>query len=122
MAKGRRRAGRGAPATPVTQTLGPARRASRPAVRERRPRRRRRRLSVAAIAGVVAVVVAVLALGGVVVAHKTHTAKPKERTQRTVLLSVTGSDGSGRAVTLLAYDPGPRRASMVLIPPHTLAD
>jgi LCP family protein required for cell wall assembly len=121
MARGRRRAGRGESSAPVSAALGPARRASRAAQRTRRRRQRRTRTSVVAA---VAVVVAVLA-GGVFVGRAvTHhkTTPPKVRTQRTLLFEVTGTNTNGIAAALLAYDPAPRRASLVLVPPHTLAD
>jgi anionic cell wall polymer biosynthesis LytR-Cps2A-Psr (LCP) family protein len=123
MAKGKRRAGRGDAARPVTpQTLGPARRASRAALRERRRRQRRRRLSAAAIAGIAVVVVAAVALVGGVVAHSKKSPPPKGRTQRTLLFEVTDRTGAARVAVLYAYDPAPRRAALVLIPTHTLAD
>jgi len=122
MAKGKRRAGANAPVRPVTQPLAPNRRMSRSALRAKRRKQRRRRVSAVAAAGIVLAVLAVVALVGGVVAHNNKPNAPKERTQRTLLLEVTGPDGSGRAATLLAYDPAPGRASMVLIPPHTLAD
>jgi hypothetical protein len=120
MARGKRRAGRGE-ATQVTTTLAPARRASRAAQRTRRRRQRRTRTSLLVFAGIgIAVLVAAVLVGNAVTHDKTPPAK--QRTQRTVLLEVTGDDGTGRAAALLAYDPAPRRASLVLIPPHTLAD
>jgi anionic cell wall polymer biosynthesis LytR-Cps2A-Psr (LCP) family protein len=123
VARGKRRATRGEASAPVTPTtLGPARRASRASLRERR-RRQRRRMAGAGVVTAVAVVVALIAI--VVAKVVTKDAKPpppKQRTQRTLLLSVTGSSGAARASTLLAYDPEPRRAALVLIPPHTLAD
>ncbi len=122
MAKGKRRASKGAPTQPVTQPLAPARRVSRTALRERRRRARRQRTSAAAITGAVVAVVAVVALVGGVVVKTTKDEKPKARSQRTVLFEITGDNQEGRAAVLLAYDPDPARASMVLIPPHTLAD
>jgi hypothetical protein len=122
MAGGRRRAGRGEASAPVRPaTLGPARRASRAAQRKRRRRQRRTRTSLFFVVATVLAVVAVAVLVGNAVTHH-KTPPPKQRTQRTLLLSVVGSNKAGRAVTLLAYDPTPRRAAVVLIPPHTLAD
>jgi hypothetical protein len=122
MAKGKRRATGADPATPVTQTLGPQRRATRAAERERRRRQRRRRTTVfGVVAAVVAVAVVALLVGRAVTGDKDPVA-PASRTQRTLLFSVTGDSGGGRATTLLAYDAAPRRASVVLIPPNTLSD
>jgi LCP family protein required for cell wall assembly len=122
VARGRRRAGRGEPSAPVTTTLGPERRASRAQQRKRR-RKQRRQVSVAVA---VAVVLAALAVAAVVVqrfvAEDDAPPPPKQRTQRTLLFAVTGSSGAARAAALLAHDPAPGRASVVLIPPHTLAD
>jgi hypothetical protein len=120
MARGTRRAGRGESTTPVSSPLGPTRRASRAAQRSRRRRQRRTRTSVVAFAGIALAVVVVAVVVGSAVKHD-NPAAPKGRTQRTLLLEVTGADGAGRAAALLAYDPTPR-AALVLIPPHTLAD
>ncbi|HEX8003317.1 MAG TPA: LCP family protein [Mycobacteriales bacterium] len=122
MAQGKRRATRRDSTAPVTQTLAPARRASRAAERERRRAKRRTRTTVAIAAGV-ALVVGLLAVvvGGAVRGDK-KPEPPKQRTQRTLLLQVTGADRAARAAALLAYDPADRRASLVLIPPHTLID
>ena len=121
MAKGKRRAGRGEASAPVTTTLGPARRSSRAAQRKRRQRQRRTRLSIGAIAGIVVLaLLAVVAIGTAV--HQVTKGSGDTRTQRTVLLEVTNTNGSARAAALLAYDPQPKDAALVLIPPHTLAD
>jgi LCP family protein required for cell wall assembly len=122
MARGKRRAGRGEATAPVApQNLGPARRASRASIRKRRRKQRRQRTSVLMVAGIaLAVVAAVVFVGNAVTSKKPS--GPKVRTQRTLLLEVTNANGAGRAAVLLAYDPVPARASVVLIPPHTLAD
>ena len=122
MPPGKRRAGRGDTTTQVSSSLAPVRRATRAAERERRRQKRRTRTTVAVATGV-AVLVGVVAVlvGGAVTGDK----KPpgaKARTQRTLLFQVTGSDRAARAAALLAYDPGPARASLTLIPPHTLID
>lgn len=122
MPPGKRRAGRDDATAPVTQTLAPARRVSRAAERERRRAQRRTRTTVAIAAGVALLAGAVAVLVGGAVGGGDKPDPPKVRTQRTLLLQVTGSDGAARAAALLAYDPGPRRASLVLIPPHTLID
>lgn len=120
MARGKRRAGRGETAQ-VTTTLGPARRASRAKQRSRRRRQRRTRTSLLLFAALgIAVLVGGVLVGKAVTHDKTPPAP--QRTQRTLLLEVTGDDGTGRAAALVAYDPTPRRAALVLIPPHTLAD
>ena len=121
MAKGKRRAS-GPYTPPVQQTLGPQRRSTRAAERARRRRQRRTRSSVAAIVAVVLVVAAVGVLVGRVVTKPDKPAGPKPRTQRTVLLSLAGSNGGARAAALMAYDPEPRQAALVLIPPSTLTD
>ena len=123
MAKGKRRATGPQSSAPVSpQTLAPARRASRAKERERRRKQRRQRTTVAAIAGV-AVVVALLAfvIGRAVTRDDAPTG-PKQRTQRTLLLSITNAEGRAVATSLYAYDPVSRRASLVLIPPNTLTD
>ena len=122
MAKGKRRATGNQRSGPVTQTLAPARRATRAVERRRRQKKRRTRTSAAVIVSVVMLVVAGVVLIGGAVTRDGSPKKAKVRTQRTVLFEVTGSGGAGRAATLLAYDPGPRRSAMVLIPPSTLAD
>ena len=122
MAKGKRRAGGSSYRPPVTQTLGPVRRASRAAERERRRRHRRRRTTlVTGVAAVLLVAVVAFVVTRVVTREKGPAPTPP-RTQRTLLLSVSGTDGAARASSLLAYDPAPRRASLVLIPPNTLTD
>lgn len=122
MAKGKRRAGGTSYAPPVSQTLGPARRSSRAAERARRRRQRRQRTSL--LGGVAALLVVALVAFVVSRAVTRDKEPPPEviRTQRTVLLSVSGPDGAARAATLMAYDPEPGRASLVLIPPNTLTD
>jgi hypothetical protein len=123
MARGKRRAARGESTTPVApQNLAPGRRASRAAVRERRRKQRRRRSTVAIAAVGVLALLAVAALVGKAVTHDKKPPAAKGRTQRTLLLTVTAPNRAGRATALLAYDPVPQRAAMVLIPPHTLAD
>ncbi|HVF04246.1 MAG TPA: LCP family protein [Frankiaceae bacterium] len=122
MAKGKRRATGKEHASPVSQTLGPARRASRASERERRRRHRRRRTTLLAGAGVM-LVVALVAYAVTRVVSRDEKPPPEVvRTQRTVLLSVSGPDGAARAATLMAYDPEPGRAALVLIPPNTLTD
>ncbi|MDQ1711943.1 MAG: hypothetical protein QOE45_1393 [Frankiaceae bacterium] len=122
MARGQRRAGRGESTTPVgPQNLGPARRASRASIRKRRRKQRRRRTSVLLVIVVVAAVVAAVTLVGSAVTHK-KTPVARERTQRTLLFEVTGAARVGQAAVLFAYDPVPARASVVLVPVHTLAD
>jgi hypothetical protein len=122
MAKGKRRATGAEPTRSVTQTLGPARRSSRAALRERRRRQRRRKTSAVAALGVVLLLVAAGLLVGRAVTKDEEPDPPKERTQRTVLFSVSGSSGAARASALLAYDPAPSRGALVLIPPSTLTD
>lgn len=124
MPPGKRRAGRDEPTTPVTSTLAPARRASRAADRRRREeqQKRRTRTTVAIATGIAVVVGLVAVLVGDAVRGDKKGAAPKQRTQRTLLLQVTGSGGAARAAALLAYDPEPQRASLVLVPPHTLID
>jgi hypothetical protein len=123
MARGRRRAsGRGPAPAPVNQQLGPARRATRTAKRERRRRRRRFR---SALAGTTAVLL-VLGFVGFAVSRIT-TRDPEEqettpRTQQTLLLQVASSDGSAVAAALVAFDPEPDTASMVLLPAQTVSD
>jgi hypothetical protein len=122
MARGKRRAVRGESTAPVApQNLGPARRASRTAIRERRRKQRRTRTSVLTASLVALAVIAVAVFVGEAVTHK-KASGPKARTQRTTLFEVVGANKAGRAAVLLAYDPVPARASVVLIPPHTLAD
>ena len=121
MAKGRRRAS-GPRSQPVTQTLGPARRSSRAAQRERRRRQRRRRTSVVAVLSVLLLVVAGGLLVGRAVTREKKDPPPKQRTQRTLLVSITGSTQAGVASALYAFDPAPERAAVVLIPPNTLTD
>jgi hypothetical protein len=124
MAEGKRRATPDKTTTPLTTTLAPRRstRASRAAERERRRQQRRTRTTVAIAAGVALLVGVVAVLVGGAVRGEKKPAGPKVRTQRTLLLQVTGDDRSTRAAALLAYDPGPRRASLVLLPPNTLID
>ena len=122
MAKGKRRATGAQPSSQVSQTLGPARRASRAKERERRRKQRRRRTSAVAVVGVVLLLVAGGLLVGQAVTKDKNDPPPKERTQRTLLFSVTGSTGLGVATALYAYDPAPRTAALVLIPPNTLTD
>lgn len=122
MAKGKRRASGSGDAAPVTQTLGPARRATRAAQRERRRRKRRNRTSVAVIVAVALAVLAGAFLVGRAVTKDEDPAPPKGRTQRTLLFSVTGANGAGRATVLYAYDPAPQRAALVLLPANTLTD
>ena len=121
MARGKRRAGRGEETAPVP-TVREGARSSRTAERRRRRRQPRRRTT-----AVVAVLAALAVLGVAVLVRDAVTRDdppdaPKTRTQRTLLLAVTGNGGAGRATALLAHDPTPRRASVVLIPPRTLAD
>jgi LCP family protein required for cell wall assembly len=71
---------------------------------------------------VLAVVAVLVALVGGAVKKEGKPQETKPRTQRTLLLSITGGGGAGRASVLLAHDPEDRTASVVLIPPHTLAD
>lgn len=123
MAKGKRRAsGSRETTTPVTQTLGPARRSSRAALRERRRRQRRQRTSAVAILGVVLLLVAGGLLVGRAVRDDSGPEGPKPRAQRTLLLSVNAASGASRASALYAYDGDSRQASLVLIPPSTLTD
>ena len=122
MAKGKRRATGGQPNAQVTQTLGPARRASRAAARERRRRQRRRVTTIAGVVAIAVVLAAVALLVGNAVTGDDDPPAAKERTQRTLLVSVTNVDGRGVATALYAYDPVPQRASLVLIPPNTLTD
>jgi hypothetical protein len=122
MAKGKRRAGGKEPARQVSQALGPSRRASREKERQRRRRQRRRRTSAFAVLGVVLLLVAGGLLVGKAVRGNDPTGKPKARTQRTLLFAITGSTGAARAVALYAYDPAPKTAALVLIPPNTLSD
>lgn len=121
MAKGKRRA-TGTYTPPVRQTLGPQRRSTRAAERQRRRRQRRTRTSVAAVVSVVLAVAAVAFVVGRAVTKDDEPAGPKPRTQRTVLLSLAGHTGAARAAALMAYDPEPRQGALVLIPPNTLTD
>lgn len=122
MAKGKRRATGSEPTQPVTQTLGPRRRVSRASERERRRKQRRRRTTVVTVVAVVLALAVVALVVGQAVTREADPAGPTARTQRTLLFSVTGENGGGRATALLAYDAAPRRASVVLIPPNTLSD
>jgi LCP family protein required for cell wall assembly len=122
MARGKRHAPRGKSGSPVSTTLGPQRRASRAVSRQRRRRSRRTRSGVVAISGIVLLVLAATAVGIGAVTHHKKDDSPKERTQRTLLFSVTGDDRGARATALLAYDATPKRASVVFLPPHTLVD
>lgn len=123
MAKGRRRANGAEVSAPVTpQTLGPSRRASRSAERERRRRQRRRRTSALAVVSAALLLVAGVLLVGNAVRKDDPPAGPKTRTQRTLLFSVTGTSGAGRFTTLYAYDSATTSAAVVLIPPSTLTD
>lgn len=120
---GKRRADE-ASAAPVTTSLAPERRTRAARIEERRRRRQQRRTRMTvAVAGAVALLVGVLAVvvGGAVRDDKKPT-PPKVRTQRTLLFQVTGDDGAARAATLLAHDPATGRATLVLMPPHTLID
>ncbi|HEV2889669.1 MAG TPA: LCP family protein [Frankiaceae bacterium] len=122
MAQGKRRAGREDPTSQVSQTLAPARRASRAAERERRRAQRRTRRTVAIATGVALLVGVLAVVVGGAVRRGDKPDPPKARTQRTLLFQVTRPDGAARAAALLAYDPAPDQASLVLIPPHTLID
>ena len=122
MAQGKRRAGRGEETKQVSSTLAPARRASRAAERERRRQKRRTRTTVLAVTGIAVVVGLLAMLVGDAVRGDKKDPPPKVRTQRTLLFQLTGPDGAARAAALLAHDPDPGRASLVLIPPHTLID
>lgn len=93
----------------------------RRAAARRARRQRRRRLVVAGLA-VAAVLLAVVTVR----LARDDTPPPVapvsgERTQRTVLLQVRGTDGTAAGSALLAHDPVSSRGAAVLVPPQVLA-
>ena len=120
---GKRRRGRGSPPTGKPSVIqgpivgGPK---SRRELRAERRRQKRRRLGVVGIAGVVAAGLVVAAAVGFGVRQATSGGKPKLLGQTTVLLSVTGSDGTAVETALLAHDDKTRHGVELLIPARVL--
>ncbi len=89
-------------------------------LRAERRRQKRRRLGVVGIAGVVAAGLVVAVAVGFGVRQATHNDKPTLVGQTTVLLSVTGSDGTAAETALLAHDDKTRHGVELLIPRRVL--
>ncbi len=97
----------------------PGSRMSRRAQAQARRARLRKQLIVVGAAAVIALVVLVVVLAGGGSTKAPKVAVP-QRTQRTVLLQVTGADGSAVASALLAHDRASTTGAVVLLPPQVL--
>jgi anionic cell wall polymer biosynthesis LytR-Cps2A-Psr (LCP) family protein len=91
-------------------------------VRAQRRRQQRRRVGAAGVAGILiaAIVVAVAVGFGVHEATK-HTSAPT-RTQTTVLLSITGADGTAVESALLAHDSTSKSGVELLLPTRVISE
>ena len=93
---------------------------SRRELRAERRRQKRRRLGAVGIAGVVVAGLVVAAAVGFGVRQATSNDKPKQVGQTTVLLSVTGNDGTAAETALLAHDDKTRKGVELLLPARVL--
>lgn len=91
-------------------------------LRAERRRQRRRRLGAGGIAGVVVVVLALLAGGGFFVHNATSGPSKPNDPQQTMLVALTGGDGTAVASLLAAHQPSPRAGFEMLIPSRLLTD
>lgn len=108
--------------TPAPPPPGPGgRRAARRAEREAARARRTRWL---VSAGVVCLLGLVGVLAWVLVARGSgqHPAAVGSRTQSTLLMAVTGSDGTASSAVLLAHDPATRQGVQLFVPSRVIAD
>ena len=128
---GKRRRGRspqpGASPGPVIQgpvIQGPVIGASktRRELRAERRRQKRRRLGAVGIAGVVVAALAIAAAVGFGVHQATSGGHAKPLGQTTLLLSVTGADGTATETALLAHDDRTQRGVELLIPARLLTE
>ena len=88
--------------------------------RAEQKRKQQRNLRVGgALAGVLVLVVAVVLVAGHTGGKKGDTGH--KRTQQTLLLQVSGGDGSAVMSALLAHDPKTTEGSVVLVPPQVIA-